>query len=117
VIGPNVPLEGWRLEILDERTVYHISIIRGDRSRGEHLFNASVWMPDPDDARYSVPYRGGSSELIRALGNLVGDVVASGHYACLLKPGDVPRFEVEARAQAEARRILESTLSAPRDGR
>lgn len=111
MIGPEVPLDGWRLEVLDERVVYDVRITRGDRSRGEHLFNAAVTLPDPEDARYESTHRAGSGEPVRALGKLLGDVVASGFYACLLKPGDVPRFELVEAAQAEARRVLEAALA------
>jgi len=111
VIGPEVPLDGWRLEVIDERVVYDVRITRGDRSRGEHLFTAAVTLPDPSDARYQSTHRGGSYEPVRALGELLGDVVAQGYYAYLLKPGDVPRFELVAAAQAEARRVLEAALA------
>lgn len=111
MIGPDVPLDGWRLEVIDERAVYDVRITRGDRSRGEHLFTAAVTLPDPEDARYQSTHRGGSCEPVRALGNMLGDVVALGYHACLLKPGEVPRFELVAAAQAEALQVLESAVA------
>lgn len=111
MIGPDVPLDGWRLEVIDERVVHEVRITRGERSRGEHLFNAAVTLPDPDDARYQSTHRAGSGEPVRALGKLLGDVAGLGYYACLLKPGDVPRFELVEAAQAEARRVLEAALA------
>lgn len=111
-IDPNddAALVGWRVELIDERQAHDVQFCRGERSRGENLFNVAVHYQSPSGEWER--FRGGNYTPCGALAELVGGMIRAGMHVGLLKPGEAARFELVERAQAEARAVLERTLHA-----
>lgn len=103
--------EGWRIELMDERSVHAVWFVDGRRAGSSYAHEAAVTLPfrhtghDMETTR-----RGQGRTMTDALRELLARVTGAGYRACLLAPGELSRAELVADAQAEARRVLESML-------
>jgi len=104
--------EGWRIELMDERSVHPVWFSANPRHAGPSYHSeAVVTLPFRHTGRDAdTTVRGQGRKMTDAMRSLCARVADMGYRACLLAPGELSRAELVAEAQAEAQRVLESML-------